>query len=117
MSKYINDWKPETSSLLDSLQNHGLQISSVDNGEYRTDFDQRDIDLFIEACTACDEAWLKVRTPEGKTKVIYLIYGNSPGELVSDYTVCPLIDAATGEHYNKWEGSKQPTKPRPIALA
>jgi hypothetical protein len=116
MSKYINDWTPETRSLLESLQKHGLQICSVDNGEYRMDFDQRDIELFLESCTACDEAWLTVRAPENKNKVIYLVFGNSPGELVSDYNVCPLIDAATDEHYNKWEGSKQPTKPAPIRL-
>lgn len=109
-TRTINDWVPETKSLLQTLQKHGLKILSVDNGENQTSFLAVPLDEFINETIACDEAWLKVETPDGKKKTLYLVYGNSPGELVSDYTISPEIDAATSEHYDSWEGRKQPTK-------
>jgi hypothetical protein len=108
MTHTINDWKPETQSLLQTLLNHGLTIESVDNGEQETNFDEVSLDTFIEETMACDEAHLYVRTPDGKSKVLYLVYGNNLGELVADYSVCAEIDAATDEHYKNWEGKKQP---------
>ena len=113
MSKYttINDWEPETRSLLEKLQKHGLVIHSVDNGEYRTKLADTTMDKFIEDCMACDEAWLSVVAPDGKRKTVYLVYGNEPGVLASDYSVCEQIEAATDEHYEAWSGRKQPTKP------
>jgi len=110
MTHTINDWKPETQSLLQTLLNHGLTIESVDNGEEETNFNEVSLDTFIEETMACDEAHLYVRTPDDKSKVLYLVYGNNPGELVADYSMCSEIDAATDEHYKNWEGKKQPTK-------
>ena len=109
----INDWKPETKSLIETLQKHGLTIVSVDNGESKTNFADTTLDNFIEETMACDEANLYVKTPEGKVKTLYLVYGNNPGELVCDYTIAPEIDAATDEHYNAWDGRKQPRCPSP----
>ena len=106
----VNDWVPETKSLLQTLQKHRLTILSVDNGENQVNFIDVTLNEFINETMACDEAWLKVEAPDGKKKTLYLVYGNSPGELVCDYTVCPEIDAATDEHYEAWEGRKQPTK-------
>ena len=110
MNRIINDWKPETQGLIQTLFKHNLTIDSVDNGEEETNFNEVSLDTFIEETMACDEAHLYVRTPENKSKVLYLGYGNNPGELVADYSVCPEIDAATDEHYENWEGKKQPTK-------
>jgi hypothetical protein len=112
MSKYttINDWEPETRSLLEKLQKHGLVIHSVDNGEYRTKLADTTMDKFIEDCMACDEAWLSVVAPDGKRKTIYLVYGNNPGELMCDYTVCAQLDAVCDEHSESWDGRDQPTK-------
>lgn len=110
MNRIINDWKPETLSLIQTLVKHGLSIDSVDNGEEETNFNEVSLDTFVEETMACDEAHLYVRTPENKSKVLYLVYGNNTGELVADYSVCPEIDAATDEHYENWEGRKQPTK-------
>ena len=110
MNRIINDWKPETQGLIQTLFKHGLTIESVDNGEEETNFNEVSLDTFIEETMACDEAHLYVRTPDDKSKVLYLVYGNNPGELVADYSVCPEIDAATDEHYKNWEGKKQPTK-------
>jgi hypothetical protein len=110
MSKYINDWKPETNSLLETLEKHGLVIVSVDNGEYSTKLSDTTRAKFVEDCMACDEAWLSVIAPDGKRKTIFLVYGNSPGELICDYTVCEQIDAACDEHFEKWDGRNQPQK-------
>jgi hypothetical protein len=112
-TKTINDWKPETKSLIETLQNHGLTIVSVDNGENETVFSEVTLDTFVEDTMACDEANLYVLAPDGKRKRLYLVYGNSPGELVCDYTVCNEIDAATNEHFKKWNGVTQPRCPSP----
>ena len=83
----------------------GSRSQSVDDGyeEYTT------IEAMVNNLTSVDEAWLTVRNPEGKEKNLYLVYGNSPGELVCDYHCDPLIDKATSEHSEKWEVRKQPT--------
>lgn len=108
MPTIINNWKPETKSLIETLLKHNLTIVSVDNGETETNFADVSLAEFIEQTMACDEARLYVKTPRGENRWLYLVYGNSPGELVCDYTIAPEVDAATNEHYNKWEGKKQP---------
>lgn len=113
-TKMINDWAPETESLIETLQKHGLTIVSVDNGDSEpTNFGDVLLDRFIEETMACDEANLYVNTPDGKRKVLYLVYGNSPGELICDYTVCPEIDAASKEHFDNWESKPQPKRVSP----
>jgi hypothetical protein len=106
--KLINDWTPETRSLLKTLQAHGLTIVKVDNGEAETPFAGTSLADFIAEATACDEARLYVKTPSGETRSLYLVFGNSPGELVCDHGVDPLVEAAVDEHYNQWDGRKQP---------
>ena len=106
--KLINDWTPETRSLLKTLQSHGLIVHQVDNGETVTPFAGTSLADFIAEATACDEARLYVKTPSGETRSLYLVFGNSPGELVCDHGVDALVEAAVDEHYNKWDGRKQP---------
>lgn len=36
---------------------------------------------------ACDEAWLRVKLPDGRKGYVFLVYGNSGWDLISDYTV------------------------------
>lgn len=106
----INDWKPETRSLLKALTDAGCVLVSGNNGEDSFKF-TGDMKDFIANLTACDESALYVTTPtsEGKERWISLVYGNSPGELVSDYTCDETIDAVTTAHYDKWSERKQPT--------
>lgn len=115
MKQIINDWEPETRSLLESLVNAGFTLSHGDNGEDRFKFDG-DMPRFIENLTACDESHLYIKTPLGKELWLYLVYGNEPGVLVSDYSVCgaasDVLDVVTEQHYEKWCGRKQPTKER-----
>jgi len=104
-----NDWHPETRSLLRALKAAGCEIISSDNGEepvepYTTE------NAAIECLTACDEGWLKVRCPNGKTSSLWLVYGNGTGELVADYHCNETIDQVTASESQKWEGQKQPTK-------
>ncbi len=108
----VNDWEPEVRSLLATLERHNLTVLYVDNGDEEGPLQRADTTLaaFVAEATACDETRLFVRTPEGKTLGLYLVFGNSPGELVADYHVHPLIDAAATEHAERWEGRKQPTK-------
>ena len=105
----INDWYPETKDLLDNLVAAGCKIVKGDNGEDEFKFDG-DMDKFIENLTACDESHVYLVTPANKLRWIFLVYGNSPGELPSDYIVDPTFDAVTKAHYDKWELIGQPKK-------
>ncbi len=105
--RLINDFEPEVKSLLETLAKHGCTPVRGDNGEDEFSVTEK----FVENLCACDEARLYLKVP-GTEKLgwVYLVLGNEPGVIASDYTVHPAIDAATEEHYNSWEGRKQPTR-------
>lgn len=105
----INDWRPETKSLVARLVDAGCTIVRGDNGEDEFKF-TGDMDAFIAELIACDESHLFVITPHSGTnqKWIYLVFGNSPGELPSDYIVDQTLDEVTKAHYNEWELKGQP---------
>lgn len=111
-----NDFKPETRSLIRALVAAGFTIESVDNGEPDTDmgepfpFEGHTLAEFIDEACACDECRLYVKNPSGKPLGLYLVFGNSPGELVCDYHCDPLLDTVTCAESEKWEGRKQPTR-------
>lgn len=114
MIETINNWKPEVRSLLKTLVAHGCEIISSNNGEDRMQFKGRMAD-FIDHLIACDEAHLTVKAPDGKNRTLFLVLGNSPGELVSDYTMPAdskfgedVIDKVTEAHGAAWEGRAQP---------
>lgn len=117
MSKMINDWAPEVTDLLTALTTAGFTLSSGDNGEERFKFDEAKRDEFIANLIACDESRLYVVDPSGKKVWLYLVLGNNPGELVSDYSMpakgTDHLDALTMAHYDKWSALPQPTKPSP----
>lgn len=110
----INNWKPEVKSLLRRLEKSGFLLDSGHNGEDEFKFDG-DRAAFVENLIACDEANIYVRhkdTP-GKLFAVYLVLGNDPGELVSDYSwsECPAgkeLDAACFAHSEEWTGREQP---------
>lgn len=108
----INNWVPETKSLLNDLVAAGCEIVKGNNGEEQFKFDGN-LETFIENLTACDEAHVYLKTPAGKVRWIYLVYGNCPGELPADYIVDPTFDAVTSAHYEKWNGREQPMKLSP----
>jgi len=115
----LNNWTPETASLIATLKRHGFEIVRGDNGEdeFKCGAGRDGMKKFIANLIACDEAHLYVKCPKsGKLRWIYLVLGNSPGEIASDYSIpaelfhsdADPLDKATDEHYNRWEGRKQP---------
>lgn len=120
MKTKINDWYPETKSLLYDLQAAGLTLVEGDNGDDKFKFTV-DIDKFISNLTACDETHLVIHDDKlGRNRWLFLVYGNNPGELVNDYSVprddkkpegfVDRLDAVTTAHYDKWELRGQPMK-------
>lgn len=112
----INDWTPETKSLLKGLTDAGFTLVSGDNGEDRFKFDG-DLKKFIDNLTACDESHLYVKSPKGQTLWLYLVLGNEPGVIAADYSMGKIegvdeLEAVTQAHYNKWENRKQPKTTR-----
>lgn len=106
----INNWKPEVRSLIRSLLSAGCKLVQSDNGEDVMAFADGTMAEFVEHLTACDEVRLRVEMPDGERRTLWLIFGNSPGELVSDYGCHPVLDTVTDAHYTKWEGRAQPKK-------
>lgn len=104
-----NNFKPETNDLLDALLAAGYTPTKGDNGEDRFNYLPETRDDFVSSLLACDEARLYVKCPDRKVRWLYLVLGNSPGELVSDYLVDAGLDAVTGAHYDKWCERAQPT--------
>ncbi len=107
------NWKPVIKSLLTELIHNGYTIENVDNGEeeYFTD----DIDEATSLIDATDESYLTIS--KGKTRsCLFIVLGNSPHELVSDFSMPQdKIDAADLEHTlinwsDSWEGRVCPTE-------
>jgi len=127
-NEIINDWKPETRSLLERLMAAGFDILSGDNGEDSFCFPGhtsnsphvptcKDIRDFINNAIATDEVHIRIRfaaTPKARPSTLWLVLGNSPGELVCDYgipgdkAVAAVLDAATRAHADAWELKGQP---------
>jgi hypothetical protein len=129
MSKTVNTFHPETRSLFQTLRDNGFTITGGNNGEEnfpRGEFSTET--AFLNELLACDEASLFVKrqglreskkTPGKMIPAqywLFLVLGNSPGELVCDYGIpshtedAAALDKATNEHARKWEGRKQPTE-------
>lgn len=109
----VCDFAPETLSLLNALLSAGFSLVSGNNGD--DDFSPTDfptLAAFVEELTAADEARLRVRFPMGsaRTGSLYLVLGNSPGELVCDYTAAPELDAVCEAQADLWNGKDQPMR-------
>jgi len=111
MKQKINDWRPEVRALIIRLLEHGVEILRGDNGEDEFTFPNVSSvgprERFVENLVACDEARLFVRV-NNVHHWLYLVLGNSPGEIVSDYSVNPVLDLVTEAHYAEWELKGQP---------
>ena len=107
-NKTINDWKRVVKDFLRIAENHGLTIVGVNNGDGM--IKTLNIASAAEEASACDEAWVYFDAPDGKRLVAFLVLGNNPEETVCDYSVHPIMDAATEQFSKKWEGKKVPTR-------
>lgn len=99
---------PETLSLLNLLLAAGFEIKKTSNGEDEKEFSS--IKSAAKHLQEGDDGFLMVVNPHGAAKTLYLLYGNSPGELVADYTIDEGLDHITSLHFSKWEGKEQPKK-------
>jgi len=105
-----NDWLPETRSLLDSLVAAGFTLLGGNDGADEN-VSSSDPAFLADYLTGVDEALLYVCHPTRlKRLVLLLVYGNSPGELVCDYTDNPELEAVVDAHADKWSSIPQPTK-------
>ena len=111
---HVNNWRPEVGSLLCSLKKACFTITGANNGE--DEYTGADYRKLVDCLTACDEGYIYATAPDGKKVWLNLVLGNSPGELVSDYSCHDGLDAVTDAHGEKWEGRAQPTKPCKFAL-
>lgn len=100
----------ETRDLLAILRKNGFEIRAGDNGEgEKFPYSPENEEGFLSELLACDEAWLFVTVPASggeaaRRASLFLVFGNSPGELVCDYTdVSPLVSAVEF-HADKWSG-------------
>jgi hypothetical protein len=107
-NKTINDWKRVVKDFFAIAEIHGLKLVAVDNGDGRVN--TPDMASAAEEACACDEARVYFDAPDGKRLVAFLVLGNEPEETVCDYSVHPIMDAATEQFSKKWEGKKVPTR-------
>lgn len=110
--RIINDWAPETRSLLGRLVDAGFKVVSGHNGEDKFRYDERRPHDFVANLIACDESHLFVKSPAGKKIWLYLVLGNSPGEIVADCSTGEdeALESVLDKHADEWEGKPQPTK-------
>ena len=107
-----NDYSIELRSYLTTLQKHGFKILSCSNDggeEIAARFSEVPFDEFVEECMGCDDCHLFCRSPLGKQITIYFVYGNSCGEIASDYTYTAELDPVNAEHADNWDGEEVPT--------
>jgi len=110
MKQKINDWRPETTALINRLIAAGAKIQFGSNGEDSMPWvGEESKDKFVENLIACDEARLYVQI-NGHNLWLYLVLGNSPGEIVSDYQCDEVLDKVVDAHYAEWELKGQPLR-------
>lgn len=91
----------EVTDFLNILEKHGFNPEYVDDTEYliaTPSFAEA-----VIAITAVDDAKLALTHNDGDKVAIWIVLGNSRGELPCDYTVNKKLDAAIDEYYKKWE--------------
>jgi len=100
----------ETESLIKRLKAADFKIISVNDGD-EEDIVPKSEQEAVEILTSVDKSWLTVKRGEYSFTLL-LVYGNSPGELVCDYSwsktadgssELALLDKLTEEHSNEWE--------------
>lgn len=107
-------YRKETYSLLKRLEKAGFKLIAANDGmdtyDLKQYFSENTAAHATDIACSVDEAWVTVAR-DGYTFTLYLVYGNSPGELVCDYgwnraadetpTLADL-DQLTEDHYDEW---------------
>ena len=100
-------------SLLAKVQTAGFKILAVDDGEESTGFrdmgKREALRAATEAATATDEAYVAVQDEKfGNKATLYIVLGNEPCELLTDFTVNATLEIVAQQHYDEWEGRACP---------
>ena len=106
----LKNYKPEVRSLLNRLRETHLFLHACDNGGGRELFDG-DMEKFVEALTATDDAHLYVKDSLNREWELWLVLGNESGVIVADYAVDPdgKLDLVVEAHGDAWEGRPVPS--------
>ncbi len=109
MSYY--NWKPVAESLFRHLQAAGATITHVNDGGgwIKTPT----LAAAVDAATGVDEAHVRVTFVDHLSSCLWIVYGNSPEELVADYTynlheVVLLLEPAIEQFQAEWEDKPCP---------
>lgn len=103
-----NNWKKVVSSLFHNLKQAGFTPFEVNNGD--EDESTPTWKEALEEATACDEASVYLKHPDSQKLIwLYIVLGNSPEELVADYSVFEPIEAPLAKFSSVWEGKPCPT--------
>lgn len=105
-------YRKETDSLFNRLVKAGFTILAVNDGMDWEDVTKQDKAVATATNIACSvhEAWVRIYR-DGHVFTLYLVYGNSPGELVSDFSwkrdaedsqAFSDLDSLLDQHYNDW---------------
>lgn len=110
MARY--DWSKPVSSLLTKLQKAGFTIAAVNDGMETFKMDPKKSNLAnrkeaTEIITSVDESGMRV-TKGDKSGFVYIVLGNDPEELASDYTDWDELEEVITAHSLQWEGKKCP---------
>jgi len=95
----------ELESLISTLEKHNLIVLSVSSGP-NEEFEEPTLDNL----TCCDNLIIKIKHTKTMTQTwMALVYGNSVGELVSDWGIpanksaAIAIEEAVNEYCDEWE--------------
>lgn len=83
--RMVCDWEKVVESLISFLTADGIECYAADNGEDDEYTQSTDPKVLAEKCCECDQGWLKVRK-DGVSINLWLVLGNAPSEIVSDWS-------------------------------
>jgi hypothetical protein len=110
------DWSVPVKSLLTRFQVEGFNITDVHDGEEMIQIDQKLCKSAIRRAAAdiivsVDESYVLIEK-HGMKATLFIVLGNEPEEIVSDYTYTPqleeLLEETIDKYVTQWEGKKCP---------
>ena len=110
------DWSVPVKSLLTIFQVEGFNITAVHDGEEMIQIDQKLCKSAIlwsaaDIIVSVDVSYVLVEK-HGMKATLFIVLGNEPEEIVSDYTYTPqleeLLEETIDKYVTQWEGKKCP---------
>ena len=110
------NWSVPVKSLLTMFQVEGFNITDVHDGEEMIQIDQKLSKSAIRQTAAdiivsVEESYVLIEK-QGMKTILFIVLGNEPDEIVSDYTYTPqleeLLEETIDKYVTQWEGKKCP---------